>query len=127
MNPSFVTLIVIALILAWVGIRFFRVYVRLASSETGMRVWLTILARDGQGRAKILEAADAIRSEDALAGQRAYAAFLKNHLVRANEICRSMHAIAERDGRETNWAAFRDQLNDELNAQQAILAGERGP
>ena len=39
----------------------------------------------------------------------------------ANNVCRSMHAIVERDGRDTNWEAFERLLSDELKAQHALL------
>ena len=42
-------------------------------------------------------------------------------LRRANDICRSMHSIAERDGLETNWPAFRTRLTQELDVQHALL------
>lgn len=46
---------------------------------------------------------------------------LSDALAKANDICRSMHAIAERAGEETNWEAFRDRLDVALKEQHAIM------
>lgn len=45
---------------------------------------------------------------------------LEAALKGANEICRSMAAIADREGAETNWEAFRKQLAKQLKIQHAI-------
>lgn len=42
-------------------------------------------------------------------------------LERANELCRSMHSIAERSGRRTYWEGFRAQLADALLEQHRIM------
>lgn len=42
-------------------------------------------------------------------------------LQRANDLCRSMHAIAEREGKETNWEGFQAQLAGALAEQHEIL------
>lgn len=44
-------------------------------------------------------------------------------LQAANEICRSTYEIAAREGRKTNWPAFRALLAKQLEAQYAILTG----
>ena len=46
---------------------------------------------------------------------------LSDALAKANDICRSMHAIAERAGEDTNWEAFRDRLDVALKEQHAIM------
>ena len=46
---------------------------------------------------------------------------LSDALAKANDICRSMHAIAERAGEETNWEAFRNRLDAALKEQHAIM------
>jgi len=46
---------------------------------------------------------------------------LRNVLERANDVCRSMHAIAEREGAETNWPAFKAQLKAALQEQFAFI------
>ena len=42
-------------------------------------------------------------------------------LEEANEICRSSHEIAKRDGAETNWEAFRNRLTVALTNQHSIM------
>jgi hypothetical protein len=44
-------------------------------------------------------------------------------LSEANEVCRSAHSIAERDGAETNWEAFRSRLALALANQHSVLHG----
>lgn len=39
----------------------------------------------------------------------------------ANEVCRSAMAIAERDGNETNWTAFRCRCRSSLALQHAVM------
>ena len=39
----------------------------------------------------------------------------------ANDMCRSAMQIALRDGKETNWPAFRAQLEASLKRQHAIM------
>lgn len=39
----------------------------------------------------------------------------------ANDLCRSAFQIAERDGKDTNWPAFRAQLEASLKRQHAIM------
>jgi hypothetical protein len=46
---------------------------------------------------------------------------LKAALEEANQICRSMWQIAERDGKDTNWEALRVQLRKALDNQHSIL------
>ena len=46
---------------------------------------------------------------------------LSTTLAEANEICRSAHEIAKRDGAETNWEAFRNRLSVALTNQHAIM------
>lgn len=46
---------------------------------------------------------------------------LQDALREANDICRSMHSIAERAGRKTNWVAFHAKLTKVLKAQHKIL------
>lgn len=40
---------------------------------------------------------------------------------KANNICRSMHAIAGREGGDANWPALQVKLNEILDEQHAIL------
>ena len=40
----------------------------------------------------------------------------------ANDKCRSAASIAQRDGKDTNWQAWRNQLGASLFKQQAALA-----
>jgi hypothetical protein len=42
-------------------------------------------------------------------------------LKEANGLLRSAYCIAERDGKATNWEAFRGQLKTTLEKQHAIL------
>ena len=42
-------------------------------------------------------------------------------LKSANSMCRSAMEIARRDGKDTNWEAFRNQLMKSLETQQKIL------
>lgn len=42
-------------------------------------------------------------------------------LRRANDLCRSMHAITEREGKETNWPPFRAELEGALAEQHELL------
>lgn len=42
-------------------------------------------------------------------------------LKEANGLLRSAHSIAERNGSQTNWEAFRGQLKKALDKQHAIL------
>lgn len=46
---------------------------------------------------------------------------LSTTLAEANEVCRSAHEIAKRDGAETNWEAFRNRLRVALANQHAIM------
>jgi len=39
----------------------------------------------------------------------------------ANGLCRSAFQIAERDGKETNWIAFRACLRESLEIQHAVM------
>ena len=41
----------------------------------------------------------------------------KKLLMNANELLRSAYAIAQRNGEQTNWEAFRGQLKKALDAQ----------
>lgn len=47
---------------------------------------------------------------------------LRKALRGANDICRSMYCIVAREGRETNWEAFRAQILDQLLAQELVLS-----
>ena len=42
-------------------------------------------------------------------------------LQEANDLLRSAYEIASRDGKETNWKAFRARLKDALKRQNEIL------
>lgn len=46
---------------------------------------------------------------------------LLDALKNANSICRSMHSIAERRGKETAWDTFGPMLDKALTEQHAIL------
>lgn len=46
---------------------------------------------------------------------------LTEALRAANDLCRSMHSIAARDGAKTNWFTFRRRLDEQLKVQHAIL------
>lgn len=50
--------------------------------------------------------------------------FAAQCLKEANELCRSALAIAEREGRETNWLSFRARLEESLKRQHAIMHRE---
>jgi hypothetical protein len=41
-------------------------------------------------------------------------------LLESNDSLRSAYQIAKRDGRDTNWKSFRNQLSDVLDRQHAI-------
>jgi hypothetical protein len=64
MNPAFITLLVIVLILVWVGIRFLRSGLRFIGSADGARAVLNGYSLVPPTRAAILEAATRIRNED---------------------------------------------------------------
>lgn len=42
-------------------------------------------------------------------------------LREAHNVCRSMHAIVDRKGKETNWGSFKNILEDALENQAIIL------
>ena len=42
-------------------------------------------------------------------------------LAEANELCRSAHEVAKRDGAETNWEALRNRLSVGLANQHAVM------
>mgnify|MGYP003439865807 FL=1 len=44
---------------------------------------------------------------------------LEKMLLEANDLLRSAYAIAQRNGEQTNWEAFRSQLKTALEAQHA--------
>lgn len=46
---------------------------------------------------------------------------LRNVLERANDLCRTMSAIVQRQGAETNWSAFQEKLRTGLHEQFAFL------
>lgn len=46
---------------------------------------------------------------------------LSTTLAEANELCRSACEIAKREGAETNWGAFRNQLKIGLANQHSIM------
>jgi hypothetical protein len=45
-------------------------------------------------------------------------------LMSANELCRSVHAIAERNGEKTNWTAFKKKLSKSLSIQHKVIYKE---
>ena len=47
-------------------------------------------------------------------------------LQAANALCRSAHEIAAREGRRTDWRAFRARLSAQLEGQQGLLAAPAG-
>lgn len=49
---------------------------------------------------------------------------LQELLKGANNICRSMSAIVKRQGNETNWEAFGNQLDVQLEAQHKFMFPE---
>lgn len=55
--------------------------------------------------------------------QKKYDKLLKA-LLSANDLCRSAHAIAEREGKNTNWKAFKARLSKSLKVQHAAIYGE---
>lgn len=61
------------------------------------------------------------RELTALAACKAEVEALRGILTTSNDICRSMSSIADRDGRNTNWPAFRSRLSLALNAQHSAL------
>jgi len=42
-------------------------------------------------------------------------------LIQANQLCRSMNSIAEREGKQTNWVAFKKQLSEALLVQHQLM------
>ena len=46
---------------------------------------------------------------------------IKQALENANDLCRSMHAIARRKGESTNWDAFLKQLEAGLIFQHQVM------
>ena len=51
----------------------------------------------------------------------------KKILLEANELLRSAYAIAQRNGEQTNWEAFRTQLQKALQAQHESGLTQRVP
>lgn len=51
----------------------------------------------------------------------------KQLLLEANELLRSAYAIAQRNGEQTNWEAFRTQLQKALQAQHESGLTQRAP
>ncbi len=47
---------------------------------------------------------------------------LTTALLDANDMCRSAYAVAERDGTETGWQAWRTSLKASLERQHIVLA-----
>lgn len=47
---------------------------------------------------------------------------LFNELYQANDLLRSLHAVVERDGADTNWAALAERLEQRLEAQRNMLS-----
>jgi hypothetical protein len=45
---------------------------------------------------------------------------LRAALMEANGLLRTAHAVAKRDGKETNWPAFRDRLTEHLHRVHRI-------
>jgi hypothetical protein len=41
-------------------------------------------------------------------------------MERYNELLRSAYAIAEREGKQTNWSAFKNRLREELLKQAGV-------
>ncbi len=50
---------------------------------------------------------------------------LVSHLRETNEVLRSAYQIAQRGGKETNWAAFTKRLEGVLKRQHALLYPNR--
>jgi hypothetical protein len=48
---------------------------------------------------------------------------LETALVEANELCRSAHSIAQREGTQINWDAFRKNLKLSLEKQHKLIYG----
>jgi hypothetical protein len=75
-----------------------------------------------QTRADMTEAADALDGEvvcrKALVNEVRH---LSEALAEANEVLRSTYAVAQREGSETGWEAFRSRVSDVLNKQHAIM------
>lgn len=46
---------------------------------------------------------------------------LRTALKDANDLCRSAYQVAIREGRETNWPAFRDCLSESLDRQHRVM------
>lgn len=42
-------------------------------------------------------------------------------LMQANDLLRSVSAIVERDGADTNWSGLEDRVSERLKAQHALL------
>jgi len=49
---------------------------------------------------------------------------LREVLEDANSLCRSAMAIAKRQGLQTNWTAFEDQLQGSLSRQHEAMYGD---
>lgn len=50
---------------------------------------------------------------------------LFNELMRANDLLRSLNAIVEREGADTNWESIGDRLSELLEDQRSILYATR--
>ena len=48
---------------------------------------------------------------------------MSNLLIQANELLRSAYEIADREGRNTNWVAFKASLLEVLHAQSIVIVG----
>jgi len=50
---------------------------------------------------------------------------IESEIKESNDLLRSAFMIAKRDGKETNWEAWRKQLNNALERQHAMMYGEK--
>ena len=50
---------------------------------------------------------------------------MEAEIKESNDLLRSAFMIAKRDGKETNWEAWRKQLNNALERQHAMMYGEK--
>ena len=68
-----------------------------------------------------LALSDIRRALSTIHGLRADLRKLVSVLIRANDLCRSMHSVAERGGTATDWQNFCVQLNQALKEQHEML------
>ena len=79
------------------------------------RLW-----EEAQGKGRIITAQLSLQEMVRIESDR-----YREALESANKICRSAFAIADRDGKTTNWQGFRARCKDSLAIQHAALFPEQ--